>query len=117
MKRKNSAGSVVAVVLVGVALVLGLPRYLSYLDGDGLVVRSAGLVGKPVEAAIQAMGQPDRTYTSAEYRAVQPDIAASYNPDPPDIRADRVLEYGEGVRILLLFVDEGVVVQIYTGAT
>lgn len=76
------------------------------------------LVGKPETEVTALLGAPQRSYTVREYAAARRgEIAGSFAPDPPAVECDEVLVYEKGLRIVLLFIQSGRVVRVYSGLT
>lgn len=110
------------VVAVATALVLVcLPLFIwirTVENADHVVPVLSGLVGQPRSRVLVDLGQPEDSGSQVEYRTQdRADIAASYEPDPPDLEFDEFLVYRWHLRIGVVFIRDGMVVRTYTGLT
>jgi hypothetical protein len=115
---KEKAKLVVEIALVVIVVGIGYYSYGRYLSADGFGEQASGLSGKSEGDVIRALGEPESTYSGLEYaREGQKAVSTSYEPDPPTIEADSVLVYRKGLRIVLVFIVDARVAEVYSGLT
>lgn len=109
------------VALVASAAVVALPLFVwirTVENADHVVPVLSGLVGQPRSRVLADLGQPEDSGSLVEYRTKdRAQIAASYEPDPPDLEIDEFLVYRWHLRIGVVFIRDGVVARTYTGLT
>lgn len=79
--------------------------------------RAKSTIGMTRLESIEVMGDPIRIMTGAEYAAEREAIGESYAPNPPEVDADSVLRFGYMNSMALIYIENGMVTEVYVGAT
>ena len=106
------------VMLIGTTAV-SIVVFTNYTTGSAEFKDQArSTTGMTAAEAVAVMGKPFRTLTGAEYTSeFRSGFVRSYEPDPPRVDADIVLAYHYSISMALLFIKDGVVVDVYYGET
>lgn len=76
------------------------------------------MMGKSRQDVLKEMGQPKASYSYKTYHDERHStVVAGYEPDPPLIECDEVLEYSEMATLALIFVKNDIVIGTYSGGT
>lgn len=101
--------------------IVGGGAYLFFrfeMNQQGLAEAALSLTGSSKERALTVLGQPIAVHSGQTFNAEKlPGVRRSYEPDPPYVECDEVLEYRAGTRLVLVFCVRDVVVRVYTGLT
>ena len=105
-------------MLIGV-IAVGIVVFTNYATGSAKFKDQArSTFGMTAAEAVAVMGEPLRTLTGAEYTSeYRSGFVRSYEPDPPRVDADIVLAYHYSISMALLFIKDGVVIEVYYGET
>ena len=118
--KQLSTKLTVALVVVTVGfVVVAVVVCTNFIAGFGEFEEQANsTLGMTAAEAIAVMGDPSRTFGGSEYLSDhQAGIAKRYAPDPPVIEVDIVLRFYYVNSMALLFIKDGVVVDVYYGET
>lgn len=108
-----------ALFLIGIGIgLLCLTMFRWRYDSNDFQTLARSQIGQNESTVIQTLGPPKRRWSQSEFNSNERlKIEGSFSPKPVPIAEGSVLQYDKFPAIILLYLEDGIVTQVYIGAT